>query len=187
MVRCPDTSCKNTLNPDELGALVTKEEMKRWERLTLQKTLDGMADLVCVPVCAYFCIPNCANNRYCPKCETPTIEEATDHFAQCPSCSYCFCAICQGDFHPAVACMSAEDKLRVIQSRAAGNRNLGKEEREKHERMVKEAMNLVTVKRNSKPCPSCKMAIEKNGGCNKMTCGNCGTYFCWKCGRKVCM
>ena len=48
MVRCPDTSCKTTLNPDELSALVTKEEMGRWERLTLQKTLDGMADLVCV-------------------------------------------------------------------------------------------------------------------------------------------
>lgn len=46
-------------------------------------------------------------------------------------------------------------------------------------------MFALQVKRDSKPCPSCKMAIAKNGGCNKMTCGNCGTFFCWKCGRKV--
>lgn len=39
------------------------------------------------------------------------------------------------------------------------------------------------VQRNSKTCPSCKMPIQKAGGCNFMDCPNCRRHFCWSCGK----
>jgi ariadne-1 len=42
---------------------------------------------------------------------------------------------------------------------------------------------------NTKNCPRCHTQIEKNGGCNHMTCrttcgGGCGYEFCWICGHE---
>lgn len=34
---------------------------------------------------------------------------------------------------------------------------------------------------NTKECPKCLSTIEKNGGCNHMTCRKCSNEFCWVC------
>ncbi|GMM32676.1 hypothetical protein DASC09_000010 [Saccharomycopsis crataegensis] len=37
------------------------------------------------------------------------------------------------------------------------------------------------IKLNTKACPLCKISIEKNEGCNHMTCRSCQHQFCWVC------
>ncbi|KAF5376267.1 hypothetical protein D9615_008552 [Tricholomella constricta] len=37
------------------------------------------------------------------------------------------------------------------------------------------------IKSNTKECPQCMSTIEKNGGCNHMTCKKCKNDFCWVC------
>ena len=49
-----------------LQRVLSPEEFARWESLTLQKTLDRMADAA-----------------YCPRCSTVSLEDA-DSCAQCP-------------------------------------------------------------------------------------------------------
>jgi len=34
---------------------------------------------------------------------------------------------------------------------------------------------------NTKQCPACETKVEKNGGCDTITC-RCGTSFCYNCG-----
>jgi len=41
------------------------------------------------------------------------------------------------------------------------------------------------IRSNAKPCPGCETPIEKNGGCNHMTCKHCETQFCWLCLTKL--
>ena len=42
-----------------------------------------------------------------------------------------------------------------------------------------ETANWIDV--NTHACPKCDAAIEKNGGCNQMTCSECHHMFCWIC------
>lgn len=37
------------------------------------------------------------------------------------------------------------------------------------------------IQQNAKKCPKCTINIEKNGGCNHMTCKSCRKEFCWLC------
>ena len=43
--------------------------------------------------------------------------------------------------------------------------------------------NLKWLKEFTKPCPNpkCNTSIEKNTGCNHMTCFKCKHQFCWLC------
>eukprot|EP00210_Caulerpa_lentillifera_P003053 g2915.t1 len=47
-----------------------------------------------------------------------------------------------------------------------------------------ESETLKWITANTKPCPKCGNSVEKNGGCNLMTC-RCGQHFCWLCGDKT--
>jgi len=44
-----------------------------------------------------------------------------------------------------------------------------------------EVMQNQWLTQNTKICPKCKARIEKNGGCNHMTCSRCSYEFCWVC------
>jgi len=36
---------------------------------------------------------------------------------------------------------------------------------------------------NTKDCPKCETSVEKNGGCNHMTCRQCKYEWCWVCSK----
>ena len=44
-----------------------------------------------------------------------------------------------------------------------------------------ESENITWIMANTKACPKCDKPIEKNQGCNHMTCVQCRNEFCWIC------
>ncbi|GAQ78006.1 hypothetical protein KFL_000060730 [Klebsormidium nitens] len=163
---CPDTDCKEPLPPNIIKDLLAPEQFQRWETLMLQKTFDSMSDVV-----------------YCPRCETATIEEP-DHTAQCQKCFFAFCSLCDDATHFGSQCMDAEAQLAVLRERTRG-RLPAEEQKRKEAALLNEILNMKYVEREAKKCPKCGMAIQKDEGCNKMTCWNCSSYFCYKCGKAI--
>ncbi|PCH44957.1 hypothetical protein WOLCODRAFT_139348 [Wolfiporia cocos MD-104 SS10] len=96
--------------------------------------------------------------RYCPTPDCPQIyrKGAKGTILQCPSCLVRICAYCNVEYHEGTSCQDREaesDKMF---------------EKWKHGRDVKN-------------CPSCKVTIEREAGCNHMTCTNCKVHICWAC------
>jgi len=98
------------------------------------------------------------NLKHCPTpdCRYAFINDNNSHEeTTCPSCNASYCANCLIK-HSAINC----DQAR-IQHRS--NDIITSEE---------------WIASNTKQCPSCKKPIEKNGGCDHMTC-TCHTEFNW--------
>lgn len=114
------------------------------------------------------------DNEHFRECPAPGCERAM-HYPlpkhlleqeQCPSvkcdCGFRFCFRCSHEEHGPASC----DLLRKW---------LKKE--------VDESETANWMAANTKPCPGkgCGKLIEKNGGCNHMTCASCRYDFCWVC------
>lgn len=101
--------------------------------------------------------------HYCPSPDCQIIyrqgEDGT--VFRCPSCISRICAACHVEYHEGQICAGYRD------SRSGGSAAFQKW-REEH---------------NAKPCPKCGAILEKNGGCNHMTCIRCQAHICWVCMR----
>jgi len=106
-------------------------------------------------------------NRLLKWCPSPTCTNAIQvlyveaGLIRC-SCSHTFCFACVERWHDPLNC----DLLKKWLKKCADD---------------SETAHWMTA--HTKVCPKCETRIEKNGGCNHMTCLNrsCGHHFCWVC------
>ncbi|XP_047088050.1 probable E3 ubiquitin-protein ligase ARI1 [Lolium rigidum] len=115
-------------------------------------------------------LENNAAVKWCPSaphCGRAIRVDATDASdwcceVECP-CGVSFCFNCAAPAHSPVPC-SMWDKWDA--------------------KFRGESENLKWIQVNTKSCPGCLKPIEKNGGCNHVSCP-CGTYLCYACGGKL--
>lgn len=101
--------------------------------------------------------PNC---EYAVECHVPLSQ--LDHVVptvRC-GCGYTFCFGCSLADHQPCLCSLVKKWLKKCKDDS-------------------ETANWISA--NTKECSRCNSTIEKNGGCNHMTCRKCGHEFCWIC------
>ena len=103
-------------------------------------------------------------SRWCPGpgCERIAFCDSDDRrvVATCDTCRTVFCLNCGEEPHDPLTC---EEFTRWCQKC----------------RNESETANWILA--NTKACPHCSSRIEKNQGCNHMTCQKCKYEFCWIC------
>ncbi|CAF0979459.1 unnamed protein product [Adineta steineri] len=191
---CPQDQCKQPLLPTEVKQIIQDEQLyEKYERLTLQHSLELMDDII-----------------FCPRCQyTVFIDDSADNLAMCEQCRYAFCKICKNNFHSQTACpnqwmieqlkLSEEIQRKRIKTQKQESRVLLGETEErknssksdKHSRLAKNLLyeqttfeDILSAGRidtlNTQPCPRCHIRIEKNGGCSHMHCTRCDHHFTWQ-------
>lgn len=172
-IECAETGCEAELPVSLIQDLVTKELYDKFDKTMLVKTVEEIS-----------------NSTYCPKvsCQYPIIDPPDDNgLAVCPKCEYAFCVFCKKGYHGIENCDLTFDEKKKI---AEAYKNAKKAERSELEKRYgkKKLKELVAtaetekwIRKNSQKCPSCRVNIEKNDGCNKMICLKCKTKFCWLC------
>jgi hypothetical protein len=107
----------------------------------------------------------CAQYSFCPGPDCPIVvrlaaDVAKNRTVSCTSCRTSFCFQCGRNPHRPVTC-------DVLQ---------------RYESIMQEVMDKKhEIENMMKECPGCTIKIQKNGGCNHMTCTQCGHQFCWVC------
>ena len=93
-------------------------------------------------------------------CTTVAYQEGDEMKATCTKCQASFCFGCGEENHVPAKCCDIKAFLPLLSS------------------------SELAVQKLSKPCPGCRAPIEKNDGCNHMTC-KCGVHWCWLCAQKI--
>jgi len=108
------------------------------------------------------------DSRWCPKPDCDTIVKGNAETQECrctnSDCGFVFCFTCSLQWHPDISC----DELAKRQKNLKDKKRVDKWKK----------------KHKTKPCPMCRADIEKDKGCNHMSCSSCTHQFCWLCMRK---
>ncbi|XP_037105888.1 E3 ubiquitin-protein ligase RNF14-like [Syngnathus acus] len=192
-VTCAQAGCTASPTPAQVASLVGEEQFRRYDRLLLQSSLDRMADVT-----------------YCPRpsCASPIIVEEASSAALCSVCAFAFCVSCKKTYHGTQGCTPAglprrlqskdtEDSGATLPHSLEGMKFLwddyvsGSKQRRRllvsrYGRKVlflnlESSLSEGWIHLNTKNCPSCFSKIEKDAGCNVMTCSQCRRKFCWIC------
>lgn len=113
-----------------------------------------------------------SSTKPCPQCKHFTSFKKKVHIPsksenkfkiQCPSCQFVWCFKCHSPWHEGVNCR----------------------EYKKGDKLLRHWANEIEYgQRNAQKCPRCKVHIQRTEGCDHMTCSQCNTNFCYRCGER---
>lgn len=150
-IQCPADGCKRVMDSKSLDLLVASDLNDRYHELLTRTYVEDQNYMKWCPA------PDCVNALEC-KITKKDLAKIVPTVA-C-DCGYRFCFGCILSDHQPAPCELTKRWLKKCADDS-------------------ETANWISA--NTKECPKCNSTIEKNGGCNHMTCRKCKHEFCWMC------
>jgi len=153
---CPQDGCKEIVTEEEV-AKVSPEALPKYQSFQLRSFVDLNA------TCRWCPGPGCERiAALSTDANGSSNLQFTDStiIATCDSCDTSFCLKCGEEPHAPLACKYLSRW---------------------HEKCRNESETANWILANTKACRRCGSRIEKNQGCNHMTCQQCKHEFCWIC------
>ena len=151
-IQCPADRCGRIVDAPSLEVLVSPELAARYRELLNRTYVEDRDTLRWCPA------PDCPNAIECGVKRKDLNRTVPSVRCDCGQ-RFCFgCGLAE-DHQPAPC-----DLVRKWLKKCADD---------------SETANWISA--NTKECPKCVSTIEKNGGCNHMTCRTCKYEFCWMC------
>ncbi|KAI8391731.1 uncharacterized protein BYT42DRAFT_527401 [Radiomyces spectabilis] len=150
-IECPENGCQVIVNGATVKRLVDDATYTRYRELLNRTFVDDNDFLRWCPA------PDC---QYAIECNIPSTSlRSIVPTVQC-HCGWKFCFGCGLQDHQPAICILVKKWLKKCEDDS-------------------ETANWISA--HTKECPKCHSTIEKNGGCNHMTCRKCKYEFCWVC------
>uniref|UniRef100_A0A8C6SVS1 RBR-type E3 ubiquitin transferase n=1 Tax=Neogobius melanostomus TaxID=47308 RepID=A0A8C6SVS1_9GOBI len=111
-----------------------------------------------------------SSTKPCPQCShftslktQPPHRSEHKYKIQCDSCQFVWCFKCHAPWHNGLKCKQYR----------------------KGDKLLRTWANVIEHgQRNAQKCPRCKIHIQRTEGCDHMTCTQCNTNFCYRCGER---
>ncbi|XP_055607307.1 E3 ubiquitin-protein ligase parkin [Uranotaenia lowii] len=159
-LRCP-VGCDNSYIEDvHHFRLLSKEQYERYQRFATEEYVLRNGGVLCPQ----------------PGCGMGLLVDPECRRIQCQNgCGFVFCRQCLQGFH-------IGDCLETPQPNAGTSLEYSIDPLRASEARWDEA-SKIAIKVTTKPCPQCRTATERDGGCMHMVCtrSGCGYEWCWVC------
>ncbi|KAI7881809.1 hypothetical protein K492DRAFT_176902 [Lichtheimia hyalospora FSU 10163] len=150
-IECPQDKCTVIVDEKTVERLMDPSTNEKYRTLLNRTFVDDNDYLRWCPA------PDC---EYAIECHIPSTSlTSIVPTVQC-NCSFKFCFGCGLADHQPTICAIVKKWLKKCEDDS-------------------ETANWISA--HTKECPKCQSTIEKNGGCNHMTCRKCRHEFCWVC------
>ncbi|KAJ1892004.1 hypothetical protein LPJ66_006599 [Kickxella alabastrina] len=152
-IRCPAPKCGMLVGTKAARLLLesNKDDLARYNHNLTRSFVNDRDSFVWCPA------PNC---EFAIECQVPRSAMTMVVPTVTCKCGNRFCFGCQLPDHMPAPCHLASTWL---------------------DKCKDDSETASWIKVNTKECTKCKATIEKNGGCNHMSCRECRYEFCWVC------
>ena len=168
-IPCPGHQCNKHIAQDMLIKLLPTDISEKYTKFDIGAFIEAHPDTRWCPH------PGCERAVHLPnKSEEDELGDKKVQNVDCGA-GHFFCWVCLKEAHDPCSCENWAawiEEIADIGDTAASPTMSPTAETVSTERWIA---------KNSRPCPSCSIPIQKTYGCNHMVCWKCNHQFCWVC------